>query len=126
MTIAAAQFARHGDRLLLPVRAFHHRREGLSAVERVLDAEMVRALAFESISVPTLPLGALRMEGQGVPFPLAARRSGRDEAHRVGPIPAIFLRLGVVAKETVTAEHDLAVLFFDIVLDDVEAVEIEA
>jgi hypothetical protein len=58
--------------LLLVVRALHEERERLAAVERILDAEVVGAIAFESIRVTTFALRRGRFERERVSLPFTA------------------------------------------------------
>src|SRR5690349_6877190 len=104
-------------RSLFVVQTFHEQGEGLAAVERVLQPEAIGSIALETEGIAALTLRALRGEDQRVALPAPARGRHWREAHRIHPVPGVVLRLGVVAEHPVPAEHRLAVLLLDVLLD---------
>src|SRR5881394_311860 len=55
----------------------------------------------------------------------SARGDGGHLAHRIDPVPGVFLVVRVPSENPVPAKNDLAVLLLDVVLDDEESFEVE-
>src|SRR5262249_6162577 len=110
----------------LAVDRLQERRPRLAAVEGVLEAQVVQAVALEAIGVARVAARAAVAERQRVVFPRSARGRVGDEADRIEPVTAVLARLRVVAEEAVPAKRRAAVLLLDIVLHHVKSVERDA